>query len=401
MIITPTLTWQCDDIDGDSIKYDVYFGTTASPSKVGSNVTSPSYNPGVLSFRTMYYWKIVSWDSHGARNASEIWHFTTKANSPPAKPSINGPSSGNTGSLLTFRASSTDPDGDKIKYGFDWNGDGIVDVWSSLFNSGQTADISHSWSNEGTFHVRAKAQDEHGAESGWSDEKTVVIQPYSPPPRPLPPAAGFSFSIDNLTVSFKDESSDSDGYIVNWTWNFGDGNTSYEKNPWHVYSSYGNYTVKLIVTDNDGLTDKIDKKIVIQSPAPPKRPDVVIETISMLPPSPHEGDLITFTIKIVNEGNGDSNDSTITYSMDGKKLNSSSFALPAGESIVKTFSINASDGDHLFKATVSYGSNENEKSLSFHVSAQKPSGFPIWIVGVLIAVLAVPAAYFIFKKVRK
>ena len=38
-------------------------------------------------------------------------------------------------------------------------------------------------------------------------------------------------------------------------WNFGDGKTSSIRNPTHNYSNAGNYTVKLIVTDNEGTTD--------------------------------------------------------------------------------------------------------------------------------------------------
>jgi|GEM_PF-3673490 len=54
------------------------------------------------------------------------------------------------------------------------------------------------------------------------------------------------------TVKFTGDGSDLDGVIVNYTWNFGDGTTSYEKNPEHHYESAGTYTVTLTVIDNDG-----------------------------------------------------------------------------------------------------------------------------------------------------
>jgi len=48
-----------------------------------------------------------------------------------------------------------------------------------------------------------------------------------------------------LTVQFNDSSL---GLITNWSWNFGDGTTSTEQNPIHIYAKAGKYTVKLTVT---------------------------------------------------------------------------------------------------------------------------------------------------------
>ncbi|AZZ95227.1 PKD domain-containing protein [Hahella sp. KA22] len=68
------------------------------------------------------------------------------------------------------------------------------------------------------------------------------------------PVADFSFSVAKLEVRFSDESSDSDGEIVSWQWDFGDGNSSISRNPTHTYASAGGYSVSLNVTDNDGNT---------------------------------------------------------------------------------------------------------------------------------------------------
>jgi PKD repeat protein len=58
-----------------------------------------------------------------------------------------------------------------------------------------------------------------------------------------------------LTVSFSSvNSSDPDGTIVAYSWNFGDGTTSTDPNPVHVYNSAGTFTAVLTVTDNSGLT---------------------------------------------------------------------------------------------------------------------------------------------------
>jgi len=56
----------------------------------------------------------------------------------------------------------------------------------------------------------------------------------------------------NISVLFIDQSYDPDGTIVNWTWDFGDGNISYERYPRHTYTETGEYTVNLTIRDNLG-----------------------------------------------------------------------------------------------------------------------------------------------------
>lgn len=56
-------------------------------------------------------------------------------------------------------------------------------------------------------------------------------------------------------VTFTDTSVDSDGEIVSWAWDFGDGNRSELQSPIHTYTASGSYTVTLTVTDNDGGED--------------------------------------------------------------------------------------------------------------------------------------------------
>lgn len=73
-----------------------------------------------------------------------------------------------------------------------------------------------------------------------------------------PPSASFSASPTSgtapLDVSFTFSGKDTDGHIVSYSWNFGDGLTSNSINPSHKYSNPGTYTAELTVTDNDGET---------------------------------------------------------------------------------------------------------------------------------------------------
>ena len=80
-----------------------------------------------------------------------------------------------------------------------------------------------------------------------------------------PPTADFSHITSGLTVSFSDQSSDSDGSIVSWSWDFGDDETSTEQNPTHTYGAEGTYTVVLTVTDDDGATGTDAQDVTVSS----------------------------------------------------------------------------------------------------------------------------------------
>ncbi|MEO6366203.1 MAG: proprotein convertase P-domain-containing protein, partial [Luteimonas sp.] len=70
-----------------------------------------------------------------------------------------------------------------------------------------------------------------------------------------PPVANFTSSINGLTVTFTDASTDSDGSIAARSWAFGDGTTSTATNPVKTYAAAGTYNVTLTVTDNQGATN--------------------------------------------------------------------------------------------------------------------------------------------------
>ncbi len=82
-----------------------------------------------------------------------------------------------------------------------------------------------------------------------------------------PPTAGFSSSITDLTVTFTDASTDSDGNITSWSWNFGDTNSSNLQSPSHTFGSGGTYTVSLTVTDNLGGMDSSSQQVTVSTSA--------------------------------------------------------------------------------------------------------------------------------------
>ena len=117
--ITTTLSWQCSDPEGQTIRYDVYFGTSATPPLVASNIATRSFNPGVQTFVTTYWWRVVARDTYGAATFSPTWSYTTKPeNSPPAVPSNPSPASGVAGQPINTQLAwqCTDPEGQTLTY---------------------------------------------------------------------------------------------------------------------------------------------------------------------------------------------------------------------------------------------------------------------------------------------
>jgi hypothetical protein len=169
-----------DPNPGDSVSYDLYFGTTNPPPLEAEDLLSTAYDPGIMELDTNYYWKIVSEDSQGLTTDGPIWHFTTESepSNPPGAPDIDGPMSGDPGTSYDYKFNSMDPDGDTVKYYIDW-GDGNTD--ETGFNpSGTDVTVSHSWSASGKYTITAYAEDSTGKTSSTSTfqitmpkEKTV------------------------------------------------------------------------------------------------------------------------------------------------------------------------------------------------------------------------------------
>jgi len=77
------------------------------------------------------------------------------------------------------------------------------------------------------------------------------------------PAVDFSYSTWRTITIFRDRSTDSDGTIVSWRWDFGDGKHSTWRNPWHRYATPGSYLVTLTVMDNEGVSGSMSKTVSV------------------------------------------------------------------------------------------------------------------------------------------
>ncbi len=125
--------------------------------------------------------------------------------------------------------------------------DGTVVAWEWDFGDSSTSteqNPTHAYGAFGVYDVTLTVTDDRGVRG--SVTKTAVAN--------IAPVADFDHEDNGLAVIFEDKSSDENGSITNWEWDFGDGNTSNEQNPNHGYLAEGKYTVTLTVTDD--LTTK-------------------------------------------------------------------------------------------------------------------------------------------------
>ena len=154
-----------------------------------------------------------------------------------------GPYSAAVGAPVTLDGSaSRDPDGSIASYA--WNfGNGT---------SGSGATPSATYATAGTFTVTLTVTDNSGATNQAST--TVTVTPNTQPP--VANAGGPYAGTVSVAISFNGAASrDPDGSVVSYLWNFGDGATASGVTAMHAYTAAGSYTVRLTVTDNDGLTN--------------------------------------------------------------------------------------------------------------------------------------------------
>jgi PKD repeat protein len=161
------------------------------------------------------------------------------------------PNQGAINTVYTFDGTfSTDPDGQIVSYQWDF-GDGKTQVG---------AVVTHKYKTIGTFEITMRAIDNDDAGNIATQPLTVfegtgpiakfVIQPKSGDVNTT-----YTFSAAN--------SSDSDGSIVRYSWDFGNGDTATGETATVHFGKAGIYGVTLVVTDDDGLQSSERKDVIV------------------------------------------------------------------------------------------------------------------------------------------
>ena len=158
---------------------------------------------------------------------------------------------GDTGEEIIFYGGNSSDVYDDLLYRWDFDGDGMWDTeWSDSSNA------THVYTASGIYTVILNVTD------GDACDINTALAVISNSDNDMP-VANFTYDVNNLTLSFIDGSYDPDGYIVNWTWNFGDGTTSSEQNPIHIYSDYGSYNVTLRIEDDKGAVNYMTREVTL------------------------------------------------------------------------------------------------------------------------------------------
>jgi glucose/arabinose dehydrogenase/chitodextrinase len=159
------------------------------------------------------------------------------------------------GESVVFDASaSTDPDGEIVSY-----------EWS--FGDGATGDgpiVAHSYAERGTYVVVLTVADA----MDFTSAKATTLTVQDPNVDPVATFAVSSPRVNPLEpITFNGSAStDSDGSIVTYSWDFGDFETDRGPVVSHSYAAPGTYTVRLTVTDDRGGTHVVQTTVLVNAP---------------------------------------------------------------------------------------------------------------------------------------
>ena len=258
-----------------------------------------------------------------------------------------------------------------VRFEWDFENDGIIDT------EGKTT--THTYNQKGTQTCRLIVTDSIGVTSEDTCRVSVLNRK---------PIAEFTFFPSDPTiqdeVNITDNSSDPDGIITSWFWDFGDGTNSTSKNPSHTFSQKGEWQIALTVTDNDGAKTSTTQKV----------------TVVNLPPAaafnctqnPEAGMDIQFA-----DNSTDPENSSLCYLWDFGDGNTSELQTPTHKF--------ATEGDYNVTLTVTDDENATD-TYTMTVPVTEPlqtsGAIPLWIIAVtVIAIAAIAFVGFLWWNRRR
>ena len=142
--------------------------------------------------------------------------------------------------------------------------DGAITSWRWVFGDGQEASgeqTRHEYAAAGRYAIRLEVTDDEGATA--ESARTVEIGGGN-----VAPAADFNYQCAEGLCRFDaTNSSDSDGRVVDWSWDFGDGAGGTGAVVEHRYDESGTFAVRLGVSDDDGAGHSVVREVSVEVPA--------------------------------------------------------------------------------------------------------------------------------------
>lgn len=248
--------------------------------------------------------------------------------------------------LMTFNASSSKAnDGTIVRYAWDFG--------DETSNITETPIVTHAYFAVGPYTVNLTVTDDEGLSDTKSMQIVVLQQPF----------AIFDYSpkelmADDLVTFNASASSDPDGYITSYFWNFGDGTNGTGEITTHAFTRGGTFTVKLTVTDNDNLTDTASFEDIVVLVH-----DIAIISVEVSKSTAKIGQTVSISVLVANEGNfSQTFNVTLYYGahfMETRLVTN----LPMGDSETLGISWNTryvSEGEYTVKAVASVVEGEKE-----------------------------------------
>ncbi len=258
------------DSDGVIVSYDWDFGDNTTGT--GQAVTHSYGSSGD-------YFAVLTVTDNDGNTGTHTQRLTIEANAPPQAAFDITPSAPKTNEEVAFDATkSTDPDGVIVSYQWDF-GDNA---------SGEGITATHSYSSSGTYLVQLTVTDDSGNTDIGSQSVTVSTNTGGLPKAEFVYSPTSPIVLDNVHFNAS-ASSDDDGTIVSYDWDFGDGGTGSGETIDHRFHKAGTYQVVLTVEDNDGNTGNKAGTVTVTDNQLPTA------DFSYTPDPPDAGDQVTFS----------------------------------------------------------------------------------------------------------
>lgn len=291
-------------------------------------------------------------------NDANLW-FTISDNYDAPAANAGKDQSIYTGEKVNFDGSlSTASEGSSIvKFEWDFENDGIIDAEGKI--------TSHAYNQKGTQTCRLVVTDSIDVMS----EDTCLVNVLN-----RKPIADFTFSPTDPNiqdeVNITDNSSDPDGTLTSWFWDFGDETNSTSKNPSHTFNQKGEWQITLTVTDNDGAETAITHTVAVVNLPPAAAFNCTT--------NPQTDMDIEFTDNSVDPENR-----SISWLWDFGDGNTSELQAPTHKF--------ATEGDYNVTLTVTDDENATDTyTMTIPVTEplQTSGATPLWMIAVVVIVIA-------------